>query len=157
MKKLAVLTILISVFTFFPQAYCAENEIVIEYGEFEGRPVNLVYDPENKGLAFKMKSESGLGEKELAFMKQEAERIFSYTEPTTLPGGYIIVFMGGFPHWGPYSTYSSLQEDFYEIKCLHFARYAEIILAKNKTIYVYGESQRPDGYYPYSESVGRPF
>lgn len=126
-----------------------DHDLIINYGEYKGNPLELVYDSVSKDLRVRVLTSYDMNAEDsaLTFLKMEVIKMTTGIKTFQLgESGYTFHFSGGYPTWGPYG---SLGPDYF-YKCLLFSRNTTI---KGKDIYVWGSKQK-DYYYPYPDSVG---
>lgn len=121
--------------------YDPQKEIVIPYTQFDGRPVELVYDGNFKSVTLRARLASyppPNRSPELEFLKSEVLRIKESKTVQLGDSGYELIYKGGYPLWEPMSISDPPSE------CLTFAKGS----LSEKTITVRGEKKKP-AYYPY--------
>jgi hypothetical protein len=131
----------LTVFLVFSTALCLfgatpQKETIIEYGQFNGRPVQMVLEP--KGhivLKVTLLSAAEGGDSldggdsmdvdyAIHFLEKELARLTSTTKPVALgKSGYSFTYEGGYPIWGPHQEVSKGVSH----ECLFFAENAKII------------------------------
>jgi hypothetical protein len=162
-KEVILMKRLVYLFLTFVLSACSQDvekkeflenkETVIKYGKLKGKDVELIYSSHRGRLALRIKTDSVMGEEELAFMKKEVEFLTSYhKEPVKLgKSDYIFEYGGGYPIWGPYSSHFTSEDGNYtNHKCLLFV---EGVIIEDKTIKAFGSVSK-GYYYPYSDNAG---
>ncbi|MDP3836554.1 MAG: hypothetical protein Q8Q67_00345 [bacterium] len=125
-----------------------ENPIVIKYSEYNGQPIEIVYDSIQKRISLRVHEDYVCGgDKELQVLKTKVSEICTSEKIITIGNsGYSLCFLGGFPEWSPYHSLGPN----YSNACLLFSSKTTL---KNKVFYITGENNKR-GYYPYADSVG---
>lgn len=103
--------------------------MVINYSYYEGSPLDLIYDPQEKFLSIRLPCTSN-GEQEIKILEKEIEKICSRTALFRI-GKYQLVYSGGTPD---NIIYFSIGEDFAYVYII-FSRRSEI---KGDFIYFFG-------------------
>ncbi len=140
---------------YFKHGIATEQEdTVITWGDFHGRPLQLVLDKKFKRVIIRVdttndhldNSEDFDDDEVLKFLKNEVEKIASTGKkgPVKLGNsGMFVVFKDKFPVWGPFTSVFGMQKEY---KCIYFG---EIRSITGDTIEI-GGIDMPVGYYPYN-------
>lgn len=126
------------------------DEIVITYGNFNRRPLQMVLDQKSSRVIVRVDitqdNEHRVGathDQVLQFLKNEVERLVASDSPIQLgTSGVTLTFNGKFPIWGPHTTCRGMQKEY---DCLLFAEHASL---KDGNIVAWGDDTKTP-YYPY--------
>jgi len=105
----------------------------------------MVYDKVAKRISLRIPEGIGWTGPEISFLQRKVEIMTSKVgKKTRIADGYVLVYDGGYPIWGPYYQSRGGEPDF---ACLLFS---EKVSFNGKEIHFAGELKKPK-YYPYNQ------
>ncbi len=122
--------------------------LIIPYGSYNDRPVELEYDSLTKRLTLRIATTSSMSvnDDNLNYLKNEVVEITSTDKTIDVADGkYRLVYSGRYPTWGPYTAMNGGKGNDYS--CLLFSEQTEL---RGRKFYVWGNKVKKPGYYGYS-------
>ena len=124
------------------------QEVIIPYGQYHNRPVEIVYDSLTKHVTLRIfQVVTGTQDNSLSYLKSEVTKLTSKNTSTKIGSEYTLSYAGGYPLWGPYELGGPNNN----YDCLEFSDSAKLV---GRTLIIYGKKTKGSGYYGYPDNAG---
>jgi hypothetical protein len=120
-----------------------DKQLVVEYCQYQGHPVQLVVDRRDGAVALRVKAESdnislAYGDETLKFLADEVMKFAAAQNGAKLgDSGMTLNFIGRYPMWGPYKYHNGMRSTY---DCLYFANCTSV---HGSVIETQGQPSRP--------------
>ena len=125
-------------------AYTNASKLIIPYGTYKGKNVDLVLDTPAKKLSIRIAGVSVVDEEITTFLKNEVTHLTKMPYARKIGNGYYaVIYEGGYPIWAPYGTSESIDKQYFSIL------FSEMAWIEGKALRIVGTDSPRRGWYPY--------